>query len=252
VLQPSGTNVRRALTTSELRRTKPSRDEFLTQPRRPITVVLDGVTQNYNIGAIFRLCDAFLMQQLVICGMKVNLRKRRLVQAAQGTQHWVPWTERQHASDAVAEAKAMGAWIVVAEQTTASLRPAELVPKFPACLVLGGGATARSHSSGCLSFRATWRRPLTLRTSSTWSGASTFSLSQLFDVTRILPSGNRSMVKVTLSEVASFSRTRSSRKGPSYTCIWFWKSAQNSRGFVLPCRNSATATADTRRELLTE
>jgi hypothetical protein len=42
-------------------------------------------------------------------------------------------------------------------------------------------------------------------------------MAQLFDVTRILPSGNHSMVKVTLSEVASFSMTRSSRKGPSYT-----------------------------------
>ena len=29
-----------------------------------------------------------------------------------------------------------------------------------------------------------------------------------------------------------------------------WKFAQNSRGFVLPCRNSATATTDIRRELL--
>jgi tRNA G18 (ribose-2'-O)-methylase SpoU len=45
--------MRRALTTSELRRSKATREEFLTQPRRPITVVLDGVTQNYNIGAIF-------------------------------------------------------------------------------------------------------------------------------------------------------------------------------------------------------
>jgi tRNA G18 (ribose-2'-O)-methylase SpoU len=130
--------MRRALTTSELRRTKPSRDEFLTQPRRPITVVLDGVTQNYNIGAIFRLCDAFLVQQLVICGTKVELHKRRLAQAAQGTQHWVPWSERQHAVEAIAEAKALGAWIVVAEQTAASLRPEQLVPVFPACLVLGG------------------------------------------------------------------------------------------------------------------
>jgi tRNA G18 (ribose-2'-O)-methylase SpoU len=49
--------MRRALTTPELRSSKPTRDEFLAQPRRPITVVLDGVTQNYNIGAIFRLCD---------------------------------------------------------------------------------------------------------------------------------------------------------------------------------------------------
>ncbi len=130
--------MRRALTTSELRRTKPTREEFLTQPRRPITVVLDGVTQNYNIGAIFRLCDAFLVQQLMICGTKVDLHKRRLVQAAQGTQHWVPWSEHQHAGDTIAEAKALGAWIVLAEQTTASVRPERLVPVFPACLVMGG------------------------------------------------------------------------------------------------------------------
>jgi tRNA G18 (ribose-2'-O)-methylase SpoU len=138
VLLPSGTNVRRALTTAELRRTKPTRDQFLKQPRRPITVVLDGITQNYNIGAIFRLCDAFLVQQLVICGTKVELHKRRLVQAAQGTQHWVPWSERQHAVEAIAEAKRRGAWVVVAEQTTVSVRPEQLVPVFPACLVLGG------------------------------------------------------------------------------------------------------------------
>jgi tRNA G18 (ribose-2'-O)-methylase SpoU len=138
VLPPSGTYVRWALTTSELRRTKPTRDEFLTQPRRPITVVLDGVTQNYNIGAIFRLCDAFLVQQLVICGTKVHLHKRKLVQAAQGTQHWVPWSERQYAVEAIGNAKARGDWVVAAEQTTASVRPEQLVPIFPACLVLGG------------------------------------------------------------------------------------------------------------------
>jgi tRNA G18 (ribose-2'-O)-methylase SpoU len=129
--------VRRALTTPELRRAKITRDEFFAQPRRPITVVLDGVTQNYNIGAIFRLCDAFLVQQLVVCGAKVELHKRRLVQAAQGTQRWVPWGECQRASQAIAEAKARGAWVVVAEQTTASVRPDELAPIFPAALVLG-------------------------------------------------------------------------------------------------------------------
>jgi tRNA G18 (ribose-2'-O)-methylase SpoU len=100
--------------------------------------VLDGVTQNYNIGAIFRLCDAFLVQQLIIYGTKLELHKRKLVQAAQGTQHWVPWSGRQHASEAVAELKARGAWVIVAEQTNVSVRPEQLVPVFPACLVLGG------------------------------------------------------------------------------------------------------------------
>ncbi len=100
--------------------------------------MLDSVTQNYNIGAIFRLCDAFLVQELVICGTKVELHKRRLVQAAQGTQHWVPWSERKHASEAVTDAKARGSWVIVAEQTTASVRPEQLVPVFPVTLVLGG------------------------------------------------------------------------------------------------------------------
>jgi tRNA G18 (ribose-2'-O)-methylase SpoU len=89
----SGWDMRRALTTSDLRRAKATRDEFLLRPRRPITVVLDCVTPNYNIGAIFRLCDAFLVQKLVVCGAKVELHKRKLVQAAQGTQRWVPWSE---------------------------------------------------------------------------------------------------------------------------------------------------------------
>jgi tRNA G18 (ribose-2'-O)-methylase SpoU len=74
----SGTNMRRALTTQELRRTKATRDEFPLRPRRPISVVLDGVTQNYNIGAIFRLCDAFLVQELVICGIRSSRRRMRL------------------------------------------------------------------------------------------------------------------------------------------------------------------------------
>jgi tRNA (guanosine-2'-O-)-methyltransferase len=130
--------MRRALTTPELRVAKLTRDEFLARPRIPITVVLDGMSQNYNIGAIFRLCDACLVQQLVICGMKVELQKRRLVQAAHGTQRWVPWSHCQHASQVMADAKARGAWVVVAEQTTASVRPEELAPMCPATLVLGG------------------------------------------------------------------------------------------------------------------
>jgi tRNA G18 (ribose-2'-O)-methylase SpoU len=125
------------LSKSEMRVSKPSREEFLVMPRRPVTVVLDRVTGNYNIGAIFRLCDGFLAERLVICGAHVDLRKRKLVQAAQGTQHWVPWSQAQSAIAVVAAAKAMGAWVMVAERTTTSCSPNKLTPAFPACLVLG-------------------------------------------------------------------------------------------------------------------
>jgi tRNA G18 (ribose-2'-O)-methylase SpoU len=93
---------------------------------------------------MFRLCDAFLVEQLVICGTTVQLHKRKLVQAAQGTQRWVPWRQRQHAGEAIAEARALGAWLLVAEQTTVSLRPEQLVPVFPTSLVLGAERTGVS------------------------------------------------------------------------------------------------------------
>jgi tRNA G18 (ribose-2'-O)-methylase SpoU len=127
----------RILSKAELRQRKPDRDSFMALPRRPITVVLDGVRRNYNLGAIFRLCDAFLADRLVICGSKVDLRKRKLVQAAAGTQHWVPWEEANNAVEVLAAAKAAGAWIIVAERTTASHSPGTLTPAFPAYLVLG-------------------------------------------------------------------------------------------------------------------
>ncbi len=62
----------RALSRDELRPTKTSRAEFATRARKPMTVVLDPVRQNYNIGAIFRLCYSFLNERLVIAGAMVT------------------------------------------------------------------------------------------------------------------------------------------------------------------------------------
>ena len=133
------------LASSELRRSKPSRASFADHARNPITVVLDGVRRNYNLGAIFRLCDAFLVERLVICGVPVMLHKRKLVQAAAGTQRWVPWEEAKDAVAIVRAAKAAGHWIAVVELTTDSVSPSALQPRFPAVLVLGGESSGVSH-----------------------------------------------------------------------------------------------------------
>jgi tRNA G18 (ribose-2'-O)-methylase SpoU len=130
------------LGTAELRLSKPGRKEFGIRQRNPVTVVLDGVMGHYNIGAIFRLCDAFLVERLIICRTVVALRNRRFIQAAAGTQHWVPWQEENDAAIFVRAAKASGQWIAVVELTAESQSPAALEPRFPAILVLG------SESSG--------------------------------------------------------------------------------------------------------
>jgi tRNA G18 (ribose-2'-O)-methylase SpoU len=108
-------------------------------------VVLDGVRQNYNLGAIFRLCDAFLVERLVVCGVPVVLHKQKLVQAAAGTQRWVPWEQAMDAADAVRAAKVAGKWIAVVELTARSVSPAAMQPRFPAVLVLGAERAGVSH-----------------------------------------------------------------------------------------------------------
>jgi tRNA G18 (ribose-2'-O)-methylase SpoU len=128
---------RRQLTKAELRAGKLDRRTFRSLPRLPVTVVLDGVRRNYNIGAIFRLCDAFLVERLVICGKDVDLRKRKLVQAARGTERWVPWHHAESALPVVQTAKAAGASIVVVEQMTDSIPLQDLQLSFPTCFIFG-------------------------------------------------------------------------------------------------------------------
>ena len=117
-----------ALSTADLRRSKCDRDSFSRKPRLPITVVLDEVRHAYNIGAIFRLCDAILVESLIVAGVEVDLRKRRLTQAAQGTQHWTPWVQVGAAEVAVAKAKAAGYQVVVVELASNSIRPEASFP----------------------------------------------------------------------------------------------------------------------------
>ena len=127
----------RILSSEDLRRAKVPRTEFPKLKRNPITVVLDRVRQNYNIGAIFRLCDAFMIERLIVGGTTVELHKRKLVQAARGAQRWVPWEATGSSLAAVTAAKAGGSRIIVVEQASTGVPPEDLSPSFPVCLVLG-------------------------------------------------------------------------------------------------------------------
>jgi 23S rRNA (guanosine2251-2'-O)-methyltransferase len=135
------------LTKPELRQAKTGRIEFMKQARTPITLILDGVKGNYNLGAIFRLCDGFLVERLIICETSVLLRNRKLVQAAAGTQNWVPWEVAADAATAIQAAKRTGCWIGAVELTAHSVTPRVMQPRFPAALVLGGERSGLSSEA---------------------------------------------------------------------------------------------------------
>lgn len=117
-------------------RRRPDRHEFPTLSRRPIRVVLDGVRRLPNIGTVFRLCDAFRVERLYVCGVDLQPHKRSLVTAAAGTLEWVPW-EVGVAAAVVKASRAAGYSIVAVELTETSIEPERLISGAPVCLVLG-------------------------------------------------------------------------------------------------------------------
>jgi tRNA G18 (ribose-2'-O)-methylase SpoU len=127
----------RVFPTSTFGKSSLDRTAFLKRPRAPITVVLDHVKGAHNIGTIFRLADAVLADRVLICGPKVDVRKRKLVKAAGGTQDWVPWDRAKTAAEVVADLKSAGVWVVAAHNSCGSSSFDQVTPSFPACLVLG-------------------------------------------------------------------------------------------------------------------
>jgi tRNA G18 (ribose-2'-O)-methylase SpoU len=100
-------------------------------------VVLDGVRHLPNIGTMFRLCDAFRVERLYVCGFELQPHKRRLVTAAAGTLSWVPWEAGTAAAVVVRASREAGYTIAAVELADASVPPERLRCDAPLCLVVG-------------------------------------------------------------------------------------------------------------------
>jgi len=76
------------LSKEDLRISKPTRDEYLTKPKIPLIVVLDNVTNSYNIGAFIRLADAFAIDKVIVCGA-LTISDKKMKKASRNEAKWV-------------------------------------------------------------------------------------------------------------------------------------------------------------------
>ena len=78
------------LSKEELRENKLTRDEYLTKPKIPLVVVLDNVTNSYNIGAFIRLADAFAIEKVIVCGTgALSISDKKMKKASRNEAKWV-------------------------------------------------------------------------------------------------------------------------------------------------------------------
>jgi tRNA G18 (ribose-2'-O)-methylase SpoU len=90
------------------------------QPKTfPIAVVSDNVTNAPNLGSLFRVCDAFGVAQLLLCGEHIPLG-RKMTKTSRATEKVVPYTIHSNTIDLVTELKSKGHYLVALEITTTS------------------------------------------------------------------------------------------------------------------------------------
>lgn len=91
-------------------------DEYKEVEKLPVTVVLDNVRSEMNVGSVFRTADAFLIERICLCGITPQPPKAEIHKTALGAEDSVAWQYYPSTLAAVQQLKADGYTICCIEQ----------------------------------------------------------------------------------------------------------------------------------------
>lgn len=104
---------------------------------RQIRVVAHNIRSLWNVGSLFRTCDAMGVEKLYLSGYTATPPRREITKTAIGAEEWVAWEKVSDAALQLRTLKDDGWSIVALEQTTRSIPLMEYRPSDNVCLVLG-------------------------------------------------------------------------------------------------------------------
>lgn len=116
----------RKLANAELERL--SKDQLLESQRTPLVIVLDNVRSLNNIGSIFRSSDAYLIEEVILCGITAQPPHREIQKTALGATETVPWTYYKETSEAIANLKTRDFKTYAIEQVDQSIALNKFTP----------------------------------------------------------------------------------------------------------------------------
>ncbi|MFV0344750.1 MAG: RNA methyltransferase [Bacteroidales bacterium] len=114
-------------------------EEFKKLDKIPLVVVLDNVRSSQNIGSVFRTSDAFLVEEILLCGICATPPNNDIRKSALGAENSVDWRYFKDTRDAVGELKAKGYTVAAIEQveTSVSLNELDLAKKEKIAVIFG-------------------------------------------------------------------------------------------------------------------
>ena len=117
----------RKLKNEELNRLSP--EEFKTQPKAPVILILDNIRSMNNVGSAFRTSDAFLVEAIYLTGITAKPPHRDINKTALGATDTVEWQYFSSTQEAVAQAREQGFIIAAVEQADNSTYLTEFEPQ---------------------------------------------------------------------------------------------------------------------------
>ncbi len=98
-----------------------SAEEFKQATKLNITVVLDNVRSQHNIGSTFRTADSFFIEKIILCGICAVPPTAEIHKSALGAEFSVDWEYYKETIDAVKCLKELGYTIISVEQAEDSI-----------------------------------------------------------------------------------------------------------------------------------
>lgn len=105
----------------------------------PVSLLLDNITGEANLGSIFRLADAFGVDKLIFTGTKPNLESNRLKRTSRNTHKTVNFDFAEEASGILNEYKNEGFQVIGLEITSDSIPLHELSVETSEKIILVAG-----------------------------------------------------------------------------------------------------------------
>ena len=95
--------------------------QYREKEKFPVAVLLDNVRSMYNVGSVFRTSDAFLISEVILCGITGRPPHPEISKTALGAEESVKWRYCEDALEAVKDMKKEGWLICVLEQAHGSI-----------------------------------------------------------------------------------------------------------------------------------
>ena len=97
-------------------------EEFKGAEKLPLVVVLDDVRSLYNVGSVFRSCDAFRVEAVYLCGITATPPHVEIHKTALGAEDSVDWEYFKTTEEAIAKLKQKGYFVYSIEQVEGSTK----------------------------------------------------------------------------------------------------------------------------------